>query len=79
MKRTKHLLSMVLMISAVLSLPVQAQAADYHFTTEAPDDYYPSSSYEDIYGSQYNYGGHNIMDFQIPELEYGIRQSVAFL
>ena len=38
MKRTKHLLGMVLALSAVLSLPVYAQAADYHFTTEAPDD-----------------------------------------
>lgn len=72
MKRTKHLLGMVLALSAVLSLPVYAQAADYHFTTEAPDDYYPSSSYEDVYGSQYNYGGPNIADFQIPELEYGV-------
>ena len=72
MKRTKHLLSIVLAISAGLSLSVHAQAADYHFTTEAPDDYYPSSSYEDVYGSQYNYGGHNIIDFQISELEYGL-------
>ena len=71
MKRTKHLLSIVLAISAVLSLTVYAQAADYHFTTEAPGDYYPSSSYEDVYESQYNYSGHNIIDFQIPELEYG--------
>ena len=28
-------------------------------------------SYEEIYGSLYNYGGPNIVDYQIPELEYG--------
>ena len=47
-------------------------AADYSFTTDAPQDYYGDTSYEDIYGSQYNYGGPNVVDFQIPELEYGI-------
>ena len=33
--------------------------------------YYPSSSYEDVYGSRYNYGGKNVVDYQSPELEYG--------
>ena len=41
----------------------------YH---RCPQDYYGDTSYEDIYGSQYNYGGPNVVDFQIPELEYGI-------
>lgn len=27
--------------------------------------------YEDVYGSRYNYGGKNVVDYQIPELEYG--------
>lgn len=72
MKRTKYLLGIVLTLGAVFSLPVYAQAADYHFLTEAPGDYYPSSSYEDVYGSQYNYGGPNLADYQIPELEFGV-------
>ena len=55
--------------AALLALP--AQAMDYNFSTAAPQDYYKSGSYEDVYGSQYNYGGRNVVDYQIPELEYG--------
>lgn len=68
----KHILSMTLVAAAMTSLMVTgAQAADYNFTTTAPQDYYNSSSYEDVYGSQYNYGGRNVVDYDIPELEYG--------
>ena len=56
--------------AALLALP--AQAMDYNFSTAAPQDYYKSGSYEDVYGSQYNYGGRNVVDYQIPELEYGL-------
>ena len=55
--------------ASLLALP--AQAMDYNFSTAAPQDFYKSGSYEDVYGSQYNYGGKNVVDFQIPELEYG--------
>lgn len=72
MKHAKRLLSAVPMVAAVFSLNISAHAADYSFTTDAPSDYYPSSAYEDVYGSQYNYGGPNVVDYQIPELEYGI-------
>ena len=71
MKRLTCWRSAVLSIVTVLTLPVYAQAADYSFTTEAPDDYYPSTSYEDVHGARYNYGGNNVIDYQIPELEYG--------
>lgn len=68
----KHILSKILLTTAALSaLLVSAQAVDYNFTTAAPQDFYKSSSYEDVYGSQYNYSGKNVVDFQIPELEYG--------
>ena len=70
MKRLTCWRSAVLSIVTVLTLPVYAQAADYSFTTEAPDDYYPSTSYEDVHGARYNYGGNNVIDYQIPELEY---------
>lgn len=56
--------------AALLALP--AQAMDYNFSSAAPQDFYKSGSYEDVYGSQYNYGGKNVVDYQIPELEYGI-------
>ena len=54
MKHTRKLLSLALIAAAVCSLSVSAHAADYSFTTEAPADYYGSTSYEDVYGSQYN-------------------------
>lgn len=60
----------VALSAALLALP--AQAADYDFSTAAPQDFYKSGSYEDIYGSQYNYGGRNVVDYQIPKLEYGL-------
>lgn len=56
--------------AALLALP--AQAMDYNFCSAAPQDFYKAGSYEDIYGSQYNYGGRNVVDYQIPELEYGV-------
>lgn len=71
MKRAKQLLSTVLAVFSLLSLPVGASAADYSFTTEGKTDYYGDTSYEDTYGSQYNYGGPNVVDYQTPELEYG--------
>ena len=60
---------------ALFALPSTAQAADYNFETQAPSDYYGSTSYEDIYGSRYNYGGPNVVDYQVPELEYGVLSS----
>ena len=76
MKNMKHILSMALAVAAMTSLMVTgAQAADYNFTTTAPQDYYNSSSYEDVYGSLYNYGGKNVVDYQVPELEYGVQST----
>ena len=72
----KPIFAKILLTSAMLSaLVVSASAADYSFTTDAPQDYYKSTSYEDIYGSQYNYGGKNVVDYQIPELEYGLQST----
>lgn len=71
MKHTRKLLSLALIAAAVCSLSVSAHAASYSFTTESPADYYSSTSYEEVYGSRYNYGGTNVVDYQIPELEYG--------
>ena len=72
MKNLKILTRAILPALALLALAPSAHAAaDYSFTTDAPQDYYKSTSYEDIYGSSYNYGGRNVVDYQIPELEYG--------
>lgn len=68
----KKFFSLALTLAAMLSaMAVSAQAADYSFETDGTPEYYPSSSYEDVYGSHYNYGGKNVVDYQIPKLEYG--------
>jgi LPXTG-site transpeptidase (sortase) family protein len=38
-------------------------AADYRFYAKDTDDFYRSTLYEDIYGSEYNYGSPNVTDF----------------
>lgn len=68
----RWLSGMALSVVMLTALPIAAQAADYGFTTAAPQDFYKSGSYEEVYGSQYNYGGKNVVDYQIPELEYGL-------
>ena len=69
-KHSLSILALGLALSATLS--VGANAADYSFSGTDGTDYYTSSSYEDVYGSQYNYGGRNVVDYQIPEPEYGV-------
>ena len=67
MKRIRKLLCFVLVTLSVTS--IASAATDYTFETDDTPEYYPSTSYEEIYGSLYNYGGPNIVDYQIPELE----------
>lgn len=69
----RKLLSMLMTATAMLSvLTVSASAADYSFSTTAPADYYGDTSYEEVYGSQYNYGGPNVVDYQEAPILYGI-------
>ena len=77
MKKWNILTRVVLPAIALLVLsPSAYAAADYSFETTALQDYYKSTSYEDVYGSQYNYGGRNVVDYQIPELEYGVQSTI---
>ena len=71
MKHIGKIAGLALSVVAALAMTAPAFASDYSFTTTAPQDYYGSTSYEDVYGSQYNYGGKNVVDYNIPELEYG--------
>lgn len=71
MKLIRRFLNISLAGCMLLSTSTGAHAVDYSFSTESASDYYSSTSYEDAYGSQYNYGGLNVVDYQIPELEYG--------
>jgi len=68
----KRIFSLVALAAVMCcTLAVSAQAVDYSFATGASNDYYDPTAYEDVYGSGYNYGGPNVVDYQIPELEYG--------
>ena len=71
MKHIGKIAGLALSAVMALSMTAPAFAADYSYTTKAPQDYYNSTSYEDVYGSQYNYGGRNAVDYDVPELEYG--------
>lgn len=75
MNRKKNLYGLALSALLMMALSTNALAAEYTFETTAPQDYYKSTSYEDVYGSQYNYGGKNVVDYQIPELEYGLQST----
>ena len=59
-------------LAMTMLLSAGTHAADYDFDGAGMTDYYQGSSYEEVYGTQYNYGGRNIVDYQIPELEYGL-------
>lgn len=72
MKLFQKLVCMALTAAATASLSICAFAADYTFDTAADTDYYPSTSYEDTYGTAYHYGSKNLVDYQIPELPYGV-------
>ena len=61
------------MTASTAPCPTAHAAADYSFETTVPQGYYKSTSYEDVYGSQYNYSGRNVVDYQIPELECGVQ------
>lgn len=63
----KRLLAVTLaVLSLTTALAAPASALEYTFETESGADYYGSTSYEDIYGSRYNYGGANAIDFYDP-------------
>ena len=72
MKHIRRLAELALTIITMAALSVGTFAADYSFETGAGTEYYPATSYADTYGAAYNYGGPNPVDYQIPELPYGV-------
>ena len=62
----KHIRAICFSLALLMLLSSQAMAADYSFETAAATDYYGSTSYEEVYGAQYNYGGQNAVDFLDP-------------
>ena len=61
----------------MLAMSAYASALEYQFTGMEDTAYYPATDYESVYGTQYNYGGTNIIDFDIPELPYGVSGTTA--
>ncbi len=72
MNHFRRLTGLALTIITMAALSVGTFAADYSFKTGAGTEYYPATSYADTYGAAYNYGGPNPVDYQIPELPYGV-------
>ena len=72
MKHIRRLAELALTIITMAALSVGAFAAEYCFETGAGTEYYPATSYGDTYGTAYNFGGPNPVDYQIPKLPYGV-------
>lgn len=66
MKLFQKLVCMALTATATASLSICAFAADYTFDTAADTDYYPSTSYEDTYGTAYHYGSKILWIIRFP-------------
>ena len=62
----------VLFFGVVLTLTSYSKAADYNFPGADPPAYCQATDYGSVYGSRYNYGGSNVVDYQMPELVYGL-------
>ena len=76
-KSNRKLVTATLALGLILVMPLCANAADYTFKGAAAPEYYPSTSYEELYGARYNYGGKNIVDYQYPELPYGVTSNTS--
>ena len=72
--KLKRLLTLCCVLTMALGMATQARAADYSFETSANPSYYGSTNYEDLYDASYNYGDHNQIDYDIPEIQYGLSQ-----
>lgn len=70
--RIKRTLGKIAVLSCLsVCLTVGASAADYTVSGATGAEFYPTTSYESVYGTKYNYGGANLVDYQIPDLPYG--------
>lgn len=65
---------LIILLTLLAALSIPAGAADYDFVTAGDTDYYDSTEYSSYYDSDYNYGGMNEVDFDVPEIKYGLAQ-----
>ena len=69
----KKLATLCMALAVLSGVAVPASAADYSFKTDPEPEYYDSTNYEHRYDAAYNYGEHNQIDYDIPEIKYGLR------
>ncbi len=77
MVRIRNSTIAALALGLMLALPISANADDYSFKGAEASEYYPPTSYEEVYGTRYNYGAKNVTDFAYPELPYGIASNTS--
>jgi LPXTG-site transpeptidase (sortase) family protein len=77
MRIKRFLMSLPLAVGMIAAMSVCAGAADYSFDGVKSAEYYPSTSYESVYGAQYTYGGTNVVDYDIPDLPYGLSSNTS--
>lgn len=77
MKSKKRWFVTALTACLTLSLGICAEALEYDFDGVEDTEYYPSTSYESLYGAKYNYGGSNATDYQWPALPYGVSSNTS--
>jgi len=72
--KVKRILTLCCTVAMMASMAVTASAADYNFSTSPEPEYYKSTNYSDLYDADYNYGARNQIDYDIPEIRYGLSQ-----
>ena len=75
----KKLISLLLTLSLSAAAALPARAADLTVRTAQTSGYYPGTSYESRYDEAYRYGGTNRIDYDIPDLRYGIASELSDL
>ena len=60
----KKILSILALAALAMALPMNAGAADYTFRASGSNDFHRPTTYEEVFGSSFNYGGHNVVDFR---------------
>ena len=73
----RNILNLGIGLCLMFGLAANAAAADYTFEGAEKTSYYPSTGYEAAYGSAYNYGGRNVIDYEIPDLAFGVRSNTS--
>lgn len=72
----KRILVLSIAMMAMLGSTISAHAADFDFATAQSQGFYGSTSYNDVYDTEYNYAGGNQLDFDIPEIQFGLAQDI---